>query len=172
MNDSQAGAERALTRLTSALAGASVLFGQGMIETGIVYDIPSLVMDDEILDAVFRIIAGFDVNQVTMDVDLIKRVGPCGNYLAEMETFKMVKKFSDYKVLNRKNYATWQASGSTTLKQRAKERAFDILENHKQKNPLSDDKVKAMRQVIIEAEEELGVADFWNGKEHLRFIDN
>ena len=172
MNDSQAGAERALTRLTSALAGASVLFGQGMIETGIVYDLPSLVMDNEILDAVFRIIAGFDVNQITMDVDLIKRVGPCGNYLAEMETFKMVRHFSDYSILNRKNYASWEASGSTTLLQRAKEQAVAILESHEQKNPLSDDKVKAMRQVIIDAEEELGLSDFWEGKEDQRFIDN
>lgn len=149
-----------------------MLFGQGMIETGIVYDIPSLVMDNEILDAVFRIIAGFDVNALTLEVDLIKRVGPCGNYLAEMETVKMLRSFSDYKILNRKNYGHWEETGSTTIGQRAKEQAFDILKNHKQRNALSDEKVKAIRQVIVDAEEELGVADFWNGNEDQRFIDN
>jgi trimethylamine---corrinoid protein Co-methyltransferase len=149
-----------------------VLFGQGMIETGIVYDLPSLVMDDEILDAVFRIIAGFDVNAIDLDVDLIKRIGPCGNYLAEPETVKMIRNVSDYSILNRKNHSDWEESGATTLIQRAKEKAFDILKNHKQRNALSNTKIKAIRQIIIDAEEELGVADFWNGKEDQRFIDN
>ena len=143
-----------------------------MIETGIVYDLPSLVMDNEILDAVFRIIAGFDVNPLTLDVDLIKKIGPCGNYLAEPETVKMLRHISDYKILNRKNYGQWKESGSTSLIQRAKEKSFDILKNHKQCNALSDEKVKVIRQVIIDAEEELGVADFWKGKEEQRFIDN
>ena len=143
-----------------------------MIETGIVYDLPSLVMDNEILDAVFRIIAGFDVNPLTLDVDLIKKIGPCGNYLAELETVKMLRHISDYEILNRKNYDQWMESGSTTLIQRAKEKTFDIIKNHKQCNTLSDEKVKAIRQVIIDAEEELGVADFWKGKENQRFIDN
>ena len=149
-----------------------MLFGQGMIETGIVYDLPSLVMDNEILDAVFRIIAGFDVNALTLDVDLIKRIGPCGNYLSEPETVKMLRQISDYKILNRKNYSQWKESGSATLIQRAKEIAFEIIEIHKQSNPLSNEKIKAIRQVIIDAEEELGVASFWKGKEEKRFIDN
>lgn len=143
-----------------------------MIETGIVYDIPSLVMDNEILDAVFRIIAGFDVNQMTMDVDLIKKVGPCGNYLAEMETFKMVHNFSDYSVLNRKNHATWEAAGATTLHRRAREQAIDILQTHQQKNPLPRERVRGIRQVILDAEEELGLTGFWEGREDQRFIDN
>jgi len=149
-----------------------VLFGQGMIETGIVYDLPSLVIDNEILDAVFRIIAGFDVNAMNLEVDLIKRIGPCGNYLAEPETVKMLKNVSDYSILNRMNYSSWEESGSTTLIQKAKEKAFEILKNHKQRNALPNEKVKAIRQVIIDAEGELGVADFWKGKEEQRFIDN
>lgn len=143
-----------------------------MIETGIVYDIPSLVMDNEILDAVYRIIAGFDVNALTMEVDLIKKVGPCGNYLMQEETVKMLKHFSDYEILNRKTHGGWVEAGSKTLIERAKEKAFDILETHKQRNPLSEEKVQAIRQVIIDAEEELGVADFWNGREDQRFIDH
>lgn len=129
-------------------------------------------MDNEILDAVFRIIAGFDVNALTLEKDLIKRIGPCGHFLAEPETVKELPNFSDYQILNRKNFALWKESGATTLQQRAKEQAFHVLENHKQRNALSDEKVKAIRQVVVDAEEELGVADFWIGKEDQRFIDN
>ena len=80
----QAGAERALNRLMTALAGASVLFGQGMLETGLTFDIPTLLVDDEIIDYVLRMLAGFKVDATTLSTDLIKEVGPFGTYLAEM----------------------------------------------------------------------------------------
>ncbi|MEI3478627.1 MAG: hypothetical protein V8Q84_05330 [Bilophila sp.] len=32
--------------------------------------------------------------------------------------------------------------------------------------------VKAIRDILVDAEGELGVADFWKGKEDKRFIDN
>ena len=34
------------------------------------------------------------------------------------------------------------------------------------------EQVKAIRDVLVDAEGELGVADFWKGKEEKRFIDN
>ncbi len=168
----QAGSERALNRLMTALAGASVLFGQGMLETGIAFDIPTLLVDDEIIDYVLRMLGGFEVNSETLSVDLINNVGPFGTYLAEEDTFNRMGELSNYNLMNRKNYDMWVADGKPQLYDLAHARALDILANHKQKNPLSEAKVKAIRQVLIDAEAELGVADFWKGKEEQRFIDN
>ena len=39
-------------------------------------------------------------------------------------------------------------------------------------NAFIDEQVKAIRDVLVDAEGELGVADFWKGKEEKRFIDN
>ena len=64
------------------------------------------------------------------------------------------------------------ASGKPDLYGQARERAKEILATHKQKNPLSPEQVKAIRDVLVDAEGELGVADFWKGKEEKRFIDN
>ena len=66
----------------------------------------------------------------------------------------------------------WVRSGKPDLYEQARERAKEILATHKQKNPLSPAQVKAIRDILVEAEEELGVADFWKGKEDKRFIDN
>lgn len=101
----QAGAERALNRLMTALAGASVLFGQGMLETGLTFDIPTLLVDDEIIDYVLRMLAGFKVDATTLSTDLIKEVGPFGTYLAEMNTFEHLGDLSTYNLMNRRNYA-------------------------------------------------------------------
>ncbi len=168
----QAGAERALNRLMTALAGASVLFGQGMLETGIGFDIPTLLMDDEIIDYVLRMIGGFKVDAETLSVDLINQVGAFGTYLAEEDTFNRMGELSNYNLMNRKNYDMWEADGKPMLNDLAHQRSLEILASHKQKNPLSEAKVKAIRQVLIDAEEELGVSDFWKGKEDQRFIDN
>ena len=107
----QAGAERALNRLMTALAGASVLFGQGMLETGLTFDIPTLLVDDEIIDYVLRMLAGFKVDATTLSTDLIKEVGPFGTYLAEMDTFEHLGDLSTYNLMNRRNYDMWAASG-------------------------------------------------------------
>lgn len=156
----------------TALAGASVLFGQGMLETGITFDIPTLIVDDEILEYVLRMLAGFKVDADTLSVELIKNVGPFGTYLAEMDTFERVNELSTYHCINRQNYDMWNGAGQPDLYDRACQRGKDILASHQQRNPLSEEKIKAIRQIVIEAEEELGVADFWKGREETRFIDN
>jgi len=168
----QAGAERALNRLMTALAGASVLFGQGMLETGMTFDIPTLLLDDEIIDYVLRMIAGFKVDADTLSVDLINSVGPFGTYLAEEDTCNRMHDLSTYKLMNRKNYDMWEADGKPDIYELAHKRSLDILATHKQTNPLSEAQVKAIRQVLIDAEAELGVDGFWKGKEDKRFIDN
>lgn len=168
----QAGAERALNRLMTALAGASVLFGQGMLETGITFDIPTLLVDDEIIDYVLRMLAGFTVNATTLQTDMIKDVGPFGTYLAEMNTLEHLEELSSYRLMNRENYDMWVNSGKPDIYEEAKKEAREILATHKQRNPLSKDQIQAIRNVLVEAEEELGVADFWKGKEEKRFIDD
>ena len=156
----------------TALAGASVLFGQGMLETGITFDIPTLIVDDEIIDYVLRMLGGFKVDADTLSVELIKNVGPFGTYLAEVDTFERVHELSTYRCMNRQNYDMWTGGGSPDLYVQATEKAKGILTAHEQRNPLSEEKIKAIRQIIVDAEEELGVADFWKGREETRFIDN
>ena len=74
--------------------------------------------------------------------------------------------------MNRQIYDMWVGSGKPDLYEQARERAKGILATHKQKNPLSPAQVKAIRDVLVDAEGELGLEDFWKGKEDKRFIDN
>jgi trimethylamine--corrinoid protein Co-methyltransferase len=50
----------------------------------------------------------------------------------------------------------WVKEGSTDIYQRALEQARFILENHKP-DPLPEDVLAAIRSIVEEAEEELGV---------------
>ncbi len=156
----------------TALAGANVLFGQGMLEAGLSYDIGTLISDNEILDYVYRILAGFKVDAITTSVDLIKRLGADGIYLAEEDTVARLPEMSNYEIMNREGYSMWEASGKPTLREKARAKGLEILATHKQRNPLSQAQVKALRDYVIEAEEYRGVSGFWKGKEDKRFIDN
>ena len=152
----QAGAERALNRLMTALAGASVLFGQGMLETGLTFDIPTLLVDDEIIDYVLRMLAGFKVDATTLSTDLIKEVGPFGTYLAEMNTFEHLGDLSTYNLMNRRNYDMWAASGKPDLYGQAREDAPNPSPPIARRT-LGPEQVKAIRDVLVDAEGELGV---------------
>ncbi len=143
-----------------------------MIETGITFDIATLIVDDEILDYVLRMLGSFKVDADTLSVDMIKNVGPFGTYLAETDTVERLGELSTYEMMDRTNYDMWVGAGEPDLMDKARQKGLHILETHKQKNPLSAEKVKAIRDIVVDAEEELGVADFWKGKEDQRFIDN
>lgn len=46
--DAQAGFESLLTALPAALAGANLIYGTGMVDSGMALDYGKLIMDDEI----------------------------------------------------------------------------------------------------------------------------
>ena len=134
----QAGAERALNRLMTALAGASVLFGQGMLETGITFDIPTLLVDDEVIDYVLRMLAGFKVDATTLCTDMIKEVGPFGTTQRSTVTMEHLGELSTYRLMNRENYDMWVRSGKPDLYEQApRARQGDPCHAQAEEPPLS-----------------------------------
>ncbi|NIM45683.1 MAG: trimethylamine methyltransferase, partial [Nitrososphaeria archaeon] len=45
-----------------------------------------LIIDNEILEGILRLVRGFEVNDDSLALDVIRRVGPGGHYLAERHT--------------------------------------------------------------------------------------
>ncbi len=168
--DIQNGAERGMSRLMSALCGANIICGAGTLQTSMAFDIASLLLDDELIDATLRIIAGYRVNAKTISTDLIKQTGPFGEYITSEDTLNKVHQVSRYDLMNLSNYDSWQAAGSPSVIDNACTKAKNLLATHKQANPLSEQIVKDIRSIVVDAEEELGVSDFWKEKQH-RFHD-
>jgi trimethylamine--corrinoid protein Co-methyltransferase len=101
-----------------------------------------VVIDNEILDAAFVMARGMEVNDDTLAVDVIKEVGPGGNYLSHEHTVKYLRKDCWFpRIVVRDRYEAWQASGGKDMLQRANEMARKILAEH---HPAYvDDKTKA-----------------------------
>ena len=156
MADAQSGHEKTITSLLPALAGANLIYGLGMLESGVTIDYAQLVMDAEFARMVKFCVPGVRVDDETLAVDVIREVGPFNDFLSHDDTFRGMRGQSQTKLIDRRVREDWAASGSTTIYDRALAEARRILETHVPE-PLPDGVADELRAIIVAAEDELGV---------------
>ena len=157
MIDAQIGHEKTITSMLPALSGANFIYGMGMLEMGMVMSYEQLLIDAEIVRMTKRVLQGISVNDVTLAVDLIKKIGPAGTYLPERHTLQnMRRESSEAKLIDRHMYDSWLKKGGKDMAERANEKAREIYENHKPE-PLPENIKKAIHAIVEEAEEEYGI---------------
>ena len=140
----------------AALAGANLIYGLGMLESGVTFDYGQLVMDNEFAEMIKCVVNGIPVNDETLAVDVIGKVGPFQQFLTEKHTFSHMRKVSQPKLIDRRVRSKWEDDGSKDMHLAATEKAREILATHKPE-PLPDDVLKKMRDIVDGVEEELGV---------------
>jgi trimethylamine--corrinoid protein Co-methyltransferase len=150
--DAQAGFEIMAQILLSTFSGAGLVHDIGFLDCADIGSLPLLVMADEVIGYTKRIMKGIRVNQETIMMELIEKIGPGGYFVAEPESVKLcrqevwVPKLSD-----RKPYRKWEANGSLSMEERATLRAKYILE-HYQPLDLSPEILEKI-QTILDKEE-------------------
>ena len=139
------------------MAGANQIYGAGMIESGVTFDLGQLVMDNEIARMIKFTVAGIAVTDETMAIDDIARVGAFGDFLSLDATLKHMRELSQPTVLDRRVREDWESRGATDLATRARARALELVESH-QPMPLDPDVAERLRRIIEAADREKGVA--------------
>ncbi len=156
MCDAQIGHEKTITGLLAALAGTNLIYGPGMIESGMTFDYGQMVMDAEFVRMIKFAVGGIPVNDDTLSVDLIKEVGQFKDYLAHENTYKYMRMYPQPKLMDRRVRADWEADGSLDMYTKAMQFARDILKKH-QPDPLSEHVQGELRTIVEEAEKELAL---------------
>ncbi len=147
--DQQAAFEAGYEILMQALSGENLIHDVGYIESGLTASYASLVVCDEMIGAVKRVVRGFELNEQTLGLDLIDRIGPDGHFMAEEHTVENFRnEFWFPELLDRNNYLEWQGNGSTTLLQRAQARVQHILGTHKPET-LSTELVVELQELAV-----------------------
>jgi trimethylamine--corrinoid protein Co-methyltransferase len=154
--DAQSGHEKTLTGLLPALAGANLIYGLGMIESGMTFDFGQLVMDDEFAGMIKLCVGGIPVSDETLAIDVIGEVGPFGDFLSHDHTMAHMRAQSQPALIDRRVREEWMAAGSTTLHDRALKKARQILDTHVP-DALPDGVADELAAIIRDAERELGV---------------
>ena len=150
--DEQSAIESAIMCYTTALAGANLVHDVGFIESGMAASLEQVVMGDEIIGMVRKIIGGIEVNKDTLALDVIDEVGPGGHFLGTEHTFKNFKKETWFPtLLDRQRYSQWEKDGKKTMGQRIKEKARGILINHVPE-PLTENIIQQLDQLVNKAE--------------------
>lgn len=128
--DLQAAIEATLSIHTATLSGANFVHDVGYTESAMTGSLFQLVMADEIIGMSFHIAKGIEVNDETMAVEEICRVGPGGHYLYEDHTMKWFRTHWRPTLMDRQSFEDWEAKGRKTMKDRVIEKTRDIIANY------------------------------------------
>jgi trimethylamine--corrinoid protein Co-methyltransferase len=152
--DAQSGHEKTITGMLPALAGANVIYGLGMLEMGITFDLAQLVLDHEFAGMILHSLDGIVVNDETLSVDVIRELGIGKDYMAHASTYKHMKSQSQAQIIDRRMREDWETAGGTDAYKRAHNRMLEILETY-EPAPLPENVLNTIRSIVEEAEKEL-----------------
>jgi len=131
--DAQAGYEKGITIAMAALAGCNnVSESSGMMASLMGCSYESLVIDNDMLGMIMRVVRGIEVNEETLSYRAIKdTVEGEGHFLRDPQTLSLMKTEYLYPSLaDRSTQEEWQNEGSPDIRQRAEKKAREILNSH------------------------------------------
>jgi len=129
--DIQAGIEREQSMTLAALGGVNYITCVGTLESTNLGAHEMAVIDNEIIGRVERAIRGIDVNEVTLALETIAKVGPDGNYLMESHTQQHFRKEHFMpRVSDRDMLETWDKKGRKSMVDHAAAEVERILKQH------------------------------------------
>ena len=129
--DEQAAVEAALSIMAAGLSGANLIHDVGFLESALIGSFEMVVLSDEIIGMVKRFLSGVRVDDETLALEVVKEVGPGGNFLAHEHTVRNLRQELWFPgLIDRGKYSAWQAAGSKTLADRVRERVEVILSTH------------------------------------------
>ncbi len=130
--DAQAGYEKMATFLLAAMGGANYIHHAfGMITDMSAASLEQAVIDNDVVGMAMRVLRGVDVNEQTVAVEAIDRVGPGGHYLMDPHTLQFMRSEFFYPPLaHRQNRAVWEEAGRLDARARAAARVENLLQAH------------------------------------------
>ena len=141
--NAQAAAEVTYQTLITALSGADLVHDVGLVYHATTISPELIVFVNEIIDMVKVSMGGIGINDETLPLDLIERIGPRGTYISEKHTLKHFRKFWAPKLFDR---SVTKGEGSKNCEELVNEATIRIMETH-QPEPLPDDVLKELKEV-------------------------
>lgn len=155
LTDSQNGLERGMTLLLGALAGADIFGHMGIVGADQGASLAELIINNEMISYLKRIMKGFEVNKETIAFEVIRRVGVGGHFLEDEHTLKYFRKEVWFPSLfDRNNWELWKGKGGNSILERAVKKKEEILNEHKIE-PLDQDIANRIDEIVKEAEKDI-----------------
>lgn len=128
--DAQAGFEKGVTAFPLMLAGTDIIYGIGATDAGAAISYTQMILDDELVGGLRRLMQGIEIHDVDEEVRLIKANTPRGNFLKEKHTRRHYLKHWMPGILSRDVYDGWLEKGET-IEQICRRKAESLLAEHR-----------------------------------------
>jgi trimethylamine--corrinoid protein Co-methyltransferase len=161
------------TRMPSMLRDAKILDGQAGFETGmvglsgamsadlldsmqfdmdVIVDFADLVYCNECMSQLRRMAKGVLVNEGTLGLDVITKLGPGGNFLGQKHTVKYYRKeIWQADLTERRNWTGWENDGALGIREKALKRALAMLDEIGEVELLDKEKQRAIDEIAAHA---------------------
>ena len=157
--DTQGAWENAMGILMASLDGANLIHDVAYLGQGLLGNPAMIVLCDEQISYVKRILAGVGVNARCWD-ETIRDAGPGGNYLTADHTLRHFRQEVWQPTLaNRDNPDTWEQKGGLRHEERVIQKTLRILEAHTPR-PVSGLVAGQLAEILSRAERELTHVQF------------
>lgn len=150
--DQQCGIEVTISLFTALLGGANIVHDVGFMDAGMQGSLPLIAIVNDLLGFLRAATAGVVVDDETLALDVVKELGPTGNYLEHPHTLNHFRDPYYSELADKRQYSQWMDQGGTTMEERAAEQVDEILARHRPE-PLASDVQGEIRR-IVEREQE------------------
>ena len=146
--DEQCALECAFTTLVNCLSGGNLVHDVGFMESAASSHLDLITMADEAIGYARRIRRGVEITPETLALDVIKEVGPGGEFITHMHTYENFRSELWFpNLMDRQRYDVWKEN-PTDFRTRMHERTKKLLAEHKV--PALPDEVVAKLDAILD----------------------
>jgi trimethylamine---corrinoid protein Co-methyltransferase len=154
--DAQAGIESALWILWAALCGNNLIHDVGYLESGLTGSLEMIVLSNELIGFVRRLLAGISVTPETLALETIDAVGTKADYLAAAHTKRHYREVWYPRLLDRSAHHAWMEAGRPEAIGTARELARKTLAEHRPAS-LPPAVLDDLRGILAQADERAGL---------------
>jgi trimethylamine:corrinoid methyltransferase-like protein len=141
-----AGVENSLSTFMASVVMSDMLLGAGLLHGSRIWSYAQMLMDCEIFSIIQKVMQGIVVDDETLALDVIKSVGPGGNFLSQKHTLKHMRDIFVPQFMDRRPYTVWEEKRDDG-RNWALEKARKILATH-QPEPLDSTVSSELKHII------------------------
>lgn len=145
-----AGVENSLSTFMASVVMSDMLLGVGLLHGSRIWSYAQMLMDCEIFSIIHKVMQGIVVDDESLALDVIRNVGPGGNFLSQKHTLKHMRDIFIPQFMDRRPYNVWEEKQDDG-RAWALEKARQILSTH-QPQPLDREISLELKKIIASAE--------------------
>ncbi|MCP5110333.1 MAG: hypothetical protein GY953_05815, partial [bacterium] len=154
--DWQAGLENGLSGMASALAGAELMSGAGLLFGASIFSMEQMLLDTEAFGLLCHLFAAPAQTIDETFLTVMENVGPGGQFLAERHTVDHMRKLWLPRFFDRRGWEEWDAAERPGPRQAAREKLQTLLSTQEPPELLDEKMGEEIQRLILAFEQEVG----------------